>query len=314
MRPFPLTALLVFLFAFTTESAWARQVHCESCEHHFGPVQVNYSLTHTFLLKNHGSRTLVISSVAKVQGTEFVLGNLHLPIRIQPGETIQIPVTFVPIRPGSADGTIAIQSNDPDSPLRLHVDGFGQPIQYGQLTVSPATLNFGNVEVGSTESEPATLTASNGNITIYSVSSSNSEFAITGLTPPITIVSGKSLQVTMQFSPKAPGTVDANATFKSSAGDSPTIESLAGDGVTNASHSAYLTWEAGAAEIAGYNIYRGTVHGGPYAKLNGALISPTNYTDNNVAGGKTYYYVATEVNDQGQESGYSSEAKAKIPK
>jgi hypothetical protein len=35
----------------------------------------------------------------------------------------------------------------------------------------------------------------------------------------------------------------------------------------------------GGAAIAGYNIYRGTVSGGPYAKINTVLVSGVTYSD-----------------------------------
>jgi len=74
-----------------------------------------------------------------------------------------------------------------------------------------------------------------------------------------------------------------------------------------------LRWEPGAEHIAGYNIYRGTVHGGPYSQINDSLVGSTDYTDTKVAPGKTYYYVTTEVNEQGERSGFSNEVKAEVP-
>jgi fibronectin type 3 domain-containing protein len=47
--------------------------------------------------------------------------------------------------------------------------------------------------------------------------------------------------------------------------------------------------------------------------INTSLDSSTNYTDYTVVAGDTYYYVATEVNSQGEESGYSNVAQAVIP-
>lgn len=49
-------------------------------------------------------------------------------------------------------------------------------------------------------------------------------------------------------------------------------------------HIATVTWTAptvptGGAAIAGYNVYRGTVAGGPYAKVNAALVTGVTYAD-----------------------------------
>ena len=68
----------------------------------------------------------------------------------------------------------------------------------------------------------------------------------------------------------------------------------------------------------GYNFYRGTVKGGPYAVV-GPNQSTCAFTDTTVQFGTTYYYVATSLNivgcPQGQacESCYSNEAQAVIP-
>ena len=53
--------------------------------------------------------------------------------------------------------------------------------------------------------------------------------------------------------------------------------------------------------------------GGPYTKINSNLDSSPSYTDATVQGGMTYYYAATEVNAEGQESAYSNIAEATIP-
>ncbi len=50
----------------------------------------------------------------------------------------------------------------------------------------------------------------------------------------------------------------------------------------------------------------------PYTKLNSSLISTTNYNDQMVQSGNTYYYVTTAVDSQGIESAYSNQAVATI--
>ena len=182
-----------------------------------------------------------------------------------------------------------------------------------QLGVAPATLSFGNVTVGLSASLPATLTASNGSVTISSDQSTSSEFTLLGLTPPVTIPAGQSILVTVQFKPNASGTASGKVGFISDAVNSPTVEQLSGTGVAQVSNSVGLSWHPGDGNAVGYNVYRGTVSGGPYQEINTVLDASTNYTDNTVVSGSTYYYVSTEVNAAGQESAYSNAVKAVIP-
>lgn len=49
--------------------------------------------------------------------------------------------------------------------------------------------------------------------------------------------------------------------------------------ITTAKHSVTANWVASTSLVAGYNLYRGKVTGGPYVKVNTALISGTTFTD-----------------------------------
>ena len=51
----------------------------------------------------------------------------------------------------------------------------------------------------------------------------------------------------------------------------------------------------------------------PIPKINTVLQASTNYTDLNVSGGQTYYYVTTAVDANSVESAHSNEAQAVIP-
>lgn len=78
-------------------------------------------------------------------------------------------------------------------------------------------------------------------------------------------------------------------------------------------HSASLIWVPSTSEnVTGYNIYRRSP-GEEYKKLNSALITMSTYTDGTVQAGQTYYYVATAVDSNNNESAYSNEAQATIP-
>jgi fibronectin type 3 domain-containing protein len=78
--------------------------------------------------------------------------------------------------------------------------------------------------------------------------------------------------------------------------------------------SVTLSWVASTSpDIAGYNVYRGTVSGGPYAQLNSSLVPGTTYLDASVLPGSTYFYVTTAVNTSNTQSVYSNEAEAIVP-
>jgi hypothetical protein len=78
-------------------------------------------------------------------------------------------------------------------------------------------------------------------------------------------------------------------------------------------HSAIASWTASTSVVSGYNVYRGTVSGGPYTKLNSSLIALLTYTDATVQSGQTYFFVTTAVDGSGNESVFSNEVTAVIP-
>jgi fibronectin type 3 domain-containing protein len=82
---------------------------------------------------------------------------------------------------------------------------------------------------------------------------------------------------------------------------------------TSGPYSVDLSWNPSNSVVIGYNLYRGTVSGGPYARLNPSILSGTTYTDSTIQSGTTYYYVSTSINSDAEESSYSNEASAAIP-
>jgi ASPM-SPD-2-Hydin domain-containing protein len=246
----------------------------------------------------------------------FWYGTFTLPIEIQPGASVELPVIFKPTASGSMTGVMTLKSTAEDSSLSIDLTGTGVAKNSAApvLGVTPATLSFGNVTVGSSASLQATLTASNAAVAISSDASTSSEFVLSGLSLPATIAAGKSVAVTIRFTPNASGAASGQAGFTSNATGSPTVEQLTGTGVAqSSSHYVSLSWNAAGGTPVGYNVFRGTSSGGPYETINTALEASTNYTDNTVVAGTTYYYVASAVNAQGEESAYSNVVKAVIP-
>jgi fibronectin type 3 domain-containing protein len=179
-----------------------------------------------------------------------------------------------------------------------------------QLSITPSSTNFGNVPLGSSSIQPVVLNNTNtSSITISQANVAGREFSISGLFLPLTLAAGQNSTFGIAFTPSSAGTVTGSLSLVSNATSSPTSEALFGTGT----HNVDLLWQVSTSTVAGYNVYRGSVSGGPYTKLNSSLISGTTYMDTTVGAGQTYYYVATAVDSNNNESTYSNQASAVVP-
>jgi hypothetical protein len=183
-----------------------------------------------------------------------------------------------------------------------------------ELECQPCRHGFGKVQTGTSHSFNFQLTNSGKRaLKITSDSLQGSEFSIGTFPLPMTLGPGKSVELPVIFTPTASGRELGNIILANTGQDSQLEIKLAGTGVDETHHSVGLSWEPGDQDYVGFNIYRSTVDGGPYTKINSQLDSSPSYTDSSVQGGTTYYYCATEVNAEGQESAYSNIAEATIP-
>jgi hypothetical protein len=179
-----------------------------------------------------------------------------------------------------------------------------------ELTIAPEKLDFGNVAVGTTQTLTLGLSTNGGNITITSISSGSAQFAALDVKLPLTISARKETPVNVTFKPQKDGESLSTLSFISNAANSPTRESLGGDGTAP---YVVLSWNPSASDVVGYNIYRSTAENGTYSKMNSKLDPETDYTDASIAAGKTYYYKTTAVNSSGKESRYSEGVEIVVP-
>ena len=83
------------------------------------------------------------------------------------------------------------------------------------------------------------------------------------------------------------------------------LSATGGSGLVN------LAWTANSEpDLAGYNLYRSITLGGPYTKVNAAVITGTTYSNTGLANGTPYYYILRAVDTSTNESGNSSEVTA----
>jgi hypothetical protein len=273
----------------------------------FGQVNVGSKSTLPVVLTNTSSSTETLNAL-QVLGNSYSVSGVNFPLTLSKGTSATLSVTFTPKATGVYNGSIFVSGPNVNVPAT----GSGAAgTTLGQLSVSPTSLNFGSVNVGSSTTLPATISASGASVTLSSVSSNSPQFSLSGLTLPITLNAGQSIQVNVVFDPTASGTASSTLTFSSNASNSKATESASGTGVAD-QHTVSLSWDASTSTVTGYNVYRGTTSG-KYTKINTSLDPSTSYTDSTVASGTTYYYAATAVNSSGQESSYSTPIVISIP-
>jgi hypothetical protein len=182
-----------------------------------------------------------------------------------------------------------------------------------QLSASSLTLNFGNVTIGSSGSQTVTISDSGtANVTISNVSISGAGINASGVYVGLVLTPGQNATLNVTFAPATTGSVSGSISISSNAANSLMSIAVSGAGLQPTSHTVNLAWNATTGAV-GYNVYRGSVSGGPYTILTAAAVTATTFTDANVQSGQTYYYVVTSLNSTGGESAYSNQASATIP-
>jgi len=274
----------------------------------FGSVQVGSQAASNVTISNSGGQTVNVLQ-GSTTGTGFKTTGLTLPMALAAGQKFTFSVDFGPTASGSASGSLSLTSDGSNPTLAIPLSGTGTVS--GQLGAT-ASLDFGSVTVGSSKNLSASLSATGADVVISAVNVTGSEFATSGFSLPATIKAGQSQPFTVSFAPQASGSATATVSFTSNASNSPT-ESLTGVGATAIAHSVDLSWTASASSVAGYNVYRGGVSGGPYTRVNSGVDSAVIFTDSSVQAGQTYFYTVTAVDSVGTESARSNEVQATVP-
>ena len=277
----------------------------------FANVTVGGTNTQTVKITNPGTANLTVSQSSLV-GTGFSYSGLTLPLTIPPGASSSFTVGFTPSSASSFSASLLLTSNDPTSPLSVSLSGTGtSPVL--TLSASPSSLNFATVNTGSNATQTVTLTnTGNSAVSISQVSVSGGPFSTSGITAPLSLAAGQSTSFSVVFTPNTAGALSGTITITSNASNSPTKINVSGSGASSAPNSVTLNWTPSTTTYASFNIFRGNISGGPYARINSSL-TPSFADTTSLTSGQTYYYVVTEVNSSGVESPYSNEAAAPVP-
>jgi len=278
----------------------------------FGSVVAGNTNSQTVQIKNSGTANLTVSQ-ATVTGAGFSLSGMALPMTLTPGQSGNFNVQYAPQSTGSVSGAVSIISNAPNSPATVALSATGAAASY-TISVNPGSLSFGSVTDGTAAAQGFTVTnTGNSNVAISGITATGTGYSLVSGAGAVTLSPNQSTAVSVQFAPAVAGAVNGSVKIMSNATGSASGVALSGTGVAPVQHSVALNWGASSTSVAGYNVYRSTVSGSSYAKMNGSVLGGVSYADSSVQSGQTYYYVATAVDSSGIESVYSNEVSAIVP-
>ncbi len=202
----------------------------------FGNVQVGTSQTQSDTLSNTGITNLTISQAA-VTGAGFSTSGLNLPVTLIPGQSTSFSVVFAPQSAGSASGNLAFTDNGSDSALSVALSGTA--VAAGSLSATPTSFSFGNLQVGTNQTQTETLKNTGGDsLTISQATVSGAGFSYTGLSLPLTLAANQSTTFGVVFAPTVAGASSGSLSLTIS-GSSTTVDfALSGTGVTPATLAA----------------------------------------------------------------------------
>ncbi len=201
----------------------------------FGSVLVGSTSTLPIQITNVSPTPAILNSITAT-GDYAATGTCPTPGNVlAPAATCTIQIAFTPTQPSTRTGTLSLNTSLTALPLTASLTGIGTQ---SQLQIAPASLNFGTIAIGS--SDTLTLTLSNtGTAPINNLASAISgDYTIAAPCALTTLAPGSSCSVTITFAPTATGSRAGNLTVASTDQSSPAVVALTGTGKSSTATTA----------------------------------------------------------------------------
>ncbi|HQR29451.1 MAG TPA: choice-of-anchor D domain-containing protein, partial [Anaeromyxobacteraceae bacterium] len=174
----------------------------------FGTVNVGSTPTMATSIRNTGTAALTVSAITRCAGTSTEFSwTPPASITVQAGQSATLTVTYAPTDSTSDSGCLSLASNDPANPtVSLGLSGTGAVPAAPAIALSPGTLSFGTVTVGTSAMLP-TQVQNDGNAplgvsSITRCTGTSTEF--TWSPPaPFTVAAGGASTLTVTYTPTA---------------------------------------------------------------------------------------------------------------
>lgn len=228
VRPWAPLLFLSVVFGLLPSLAQSQQIVAAPSALGFGNVLVGKSQMQAVSITNTGTSTLTVSNVG-ASGTGFAVGPTS-GFTLSPGQSARLDITFSPVAVGTESGSVSVSAAGQTwrhhhrrwgyaSTTTTSVALTGSGISTaGQITASSASLNFGSLPAGSSQTLTETLTNSGAtSITISQAGISNAAFSASGWLLPANIGVGQSLTFSVVFTPGASGLASGTLAILSNA-------------------------------------------------------------------------------------------------
>ena len=172
-------------------------------------------------------------TAVSVSGTYFTASGFTPPLALTRGSSAVLTVTFSPRSAGAQTGKIVVTGRGFSTAVDITLSGNGIA-NAKTISVVPSSGSFGNVPLGSTNSQTFTLTNhGNAAISVSSEAVSGAGFSMSGLASGSKIEAGKSSTFNVAFEPTKIGATSGSASIDFSASGATTrlTVSASGNGI-----------------------------------------------------------------------------------
>jgi len=169
----------------------------------FGSVPVGTTQVRSNTITNNTKSPIVLTS-AQIDQSEFKVTGQKLPLTLAPGAHVTVQIAYSPQSGGTDQGKIVLASNVNRvfSVFSLR----GTATLGSRLRLNPSMISFGNVQIGQTQTQSATLSNSGMlPVTVTRAAITGKGFTLTGLTSPQTLKHGESVTIKVSFTPATGG-------------------------------------------------------------------------------------------------------------
>ncbi|MGH9503946.1 MAG: beta strand repeat-containing protein [Terriglobales bacterium] len=189
----------------------------------FGSVPVGTTTVRTNTITN-ASHTPIVLTRAQIDQPAFTVTGQKLPLTLAPGQRAVLQIAYSPRSGGITQSKVVLASNL----VRLSTTFAlkGAATLNSRMKLTPTSMSFGNVQVGTTLTLSTTLSNPGATpVTVTGIAASGKGFSLTGQTLPLTLGAGESATIQVSFMPvtagAASGRVSVTAALRLNTPDRP---------------------------------------------------------------------------------------------